>query len=86
MSNTQITCKLMSFKHIPRQLFLIRPKYSYSLACGSCYLSRGFYAKRQRNPVIGCNRLITGFSVVSRFFLLGWQQDGQNHFDTDDLE
>ena len=30
--------------------------------------------------------LITGFSVVSLFFLLCWQQDGQNHFDTDDLE
>ena len=25
------------------------------------------------------------FSGVSRFFLY-WQQDGQNHFDTDDLE
>ena len=30
--------------------------------------------------------LITGFSVVNRFFLLCWQQDGQNHFDTDDLD
>ena len=38
------------------------------------------------NPVIGGDWLITGFSVVSRFFLLYWQQDGQNHFDIDDLE